>query len=177
VGEQVADPLLHESLHRKTPLALRRYRSRKNLSRTGLRYNENASGPSAQTERRGLAGPVRACLAAELTGRMAPPPTWQPHQADGNVIPTSLGAGHFSLTADPFDPDVVYVGGQDADSSPFLTLYALDSGGLEQLFAGGRALPTSLAGPSWAVATVAGPPSIPTAPGIISATRTSGAKT
>jgi hypothetical protein len=32
------------------------------LSRAGLRYNENAIAISAQTERRGLAGPVRDLL-------------------------------------------------------------------------------------------------------------------
>jgi hypothetical protein len=35
------------------------------LSRTGLRYNENAIAVGAQTERRGLAGPVRDLLGGE----------------------------------------------------------------------------------------------------------------
>jgi hypothetical protein len=41
------------------------------LSRTGLRYNENAIASDAQTERRGLAGPVRdLAWRLDLTGRL-----------------------------------------------------------------------------------------------------------
>jgi hypothetical protein len=39
------------------------------LSETGLRYNEKAMQPGAQTERRGLAGPVRSAWRHALTGR------------------------------------------------------------------------------------------------------------
>jgi hypothetical protein len=37
------------------------------LSDGGLQYNENAIGPGAQTERRGLAGPVRDLLGGETS--------------------------------------------------------------------------------------------------------------
>src|SRR5262249_61060264 len=37
------------------------------LSRAGLRYNKAASGPGAETERRGLAGPVRDLLGGETS--------------------------------------------------------------------------------------------------------------
>jgi hypothetical protein len=37
------------------------------LSRTGLRQNENAVAVGAQTERRGLAGPVRDLLGGETS--------------------------------------------------------------------------------------------------------------
>ena len=37
------------------------------LSRAGLRYNEKAIGLGAQTERRGVAGPVRDLLGGETS--------------------------------------------------------------------------------------------------------------
>jgi hypothetical protein len=44
------------------------------LFQVGLRYNENATDPGAQTERRGAAGPVRDLLGGwNLTGRFVSP--------------------------------------------------------------------------------------------------------
>jgi hypothetical protein len=88
----------------------------KHLSGAGLRYNDNAIGLGAQTERRGLGGPVRdllggeTSLAAFLSGRRKR--LLAPFAPSGGFFAFALGGAKHADTLEGCRPAPLTVAGQ-----------------------------------------------------------------